>query len=172
MRYILHAAVLLTTVAVITTYNSITLPKTTPIKESENLSISPEVNITKETEDLQSLYIVKMQNEILDLWEKWYQDQNNWVKRKLRKVKQKWPRWAFYIARSIEKHENTPVSYREWKDDLTTLPHNCNAHQVLAAMAIQETKVNNSLVGAVGEVGILQCHPRWCLIHIEELRKL
>lgn len=114
----------------------------------------------------------EMQNEIEKMWSIWLMDQERWTQEKLAKHVPSWPKLANAVAQSVKKFQHEPVELWEGSGRVALLPLGKDAHLIAGSMAISETKVNPELVGKAGEIGILQCHPKWCLVDDPELRKL
>lgn len=115
---------------------------------------------------------IQMQHEIITMWKTWYEEQDTWTKNELKDKKKTWPKLAKILAETVKKYQYTPVKVYDWKDKTITLPKGKDTHLMVATMAIWESKVDNDSEGTLGEIGILQCHPKWCLIRNKELRKL
>lgn len=142
-------------------------------KEDKQNSIFSRPQTTEEVEVAEDPdRTAQLEAEVLALWEAWLQEQDAWTKKKLEKPKQKWPVLAKYLVEAVEKYQNEEIRYNDYSEKTTQLPKGKDVHLVLATMAIFETKVRNGIVGDLGEIGILQCHPRWCLTTIEELDRL
>jgi len=120
----------------------------------------------------QELSVAQMQQEIVTMWNTWYQEQDTWTQNKLKENKKNWPRLAEELAKSVKRYQHKSVQVYNWKNRRTRLPIGKDAHLMVAMMAIFETKVRNNMVGELGEIGILQCHPRWCLVRNDELNQL
>ena len=120
----------------------------------------------------QEVSVVQMQQEIVTMWNTWYQEQDAWTKNKLKENKKNWPELAEELAKSVKRYQHKSVQVYDWKDKTARLPIGKDAHLMAGMMAIFETKVRNDMVGELGEIGILQCHPRWCLIRNNELNQL
>lgn len=114
----------------------------------------------------------EMRDEIEEMWGIWLMDQDQWTKQALRKYVPQWPELAESIARSVKRFQHEPVTLWDGSDRTAQLPLGRDAHLVAGSMAISETKVNPDVVGKAGEIGILQCHPKWCLTGDPELRRL
>jgi hypothetical protein len=114
----------------------------------------------------------EMQDEIEEMWGLWLMDQDPWTKKSLAEHIPKWPKLAKSVARSVKKFQYEPVALWEGSGRSALLPLGKDAHLVVASMATYETKVNPDKVGKAGEIGILQCHPKWCLVDDPELRRL
>lgn len=116
--------------------------------------------------------VVEMQQEIITMWTLWLDNQDQWTQGKLKTETEKWPNLALDIAKSIKKYQRTPIQIYDWKDKTTTLPIGKDLHLIIGSMATFETNVRNGLEGKLGEIGIIQCHPRYCLVRNPELSKL
>jgi hypothetical protein len=129
------------------------------------------ININN-TENIEEIKTNLIKNEILDMWNTWYLKQDNWTKKKLIIPKQHWLEYATYLVNSIKKYQIENVVYNEWNHKTTQLPENANVHLLLASIAIHESNIDNRSIGKLKEIGILQCHPQWCLIRLPLLSKL
>lgn len=104
--------------------------------------------------------VIWMQKEILRLWILYLESQGHTPDserlEELRKL-------AWMLATAIDKHQRIPMNYKWWipEREGSTLPINSDTHLLLATMAGFESRIDPSLVGKLGEVGILQCH-KWC----------
>jgi hypothetical protein len=115
---------------------------------------------------------IEMQQEIMRMWNTWYKEQDIWTQKELKENKKNWPELAKELANSVKKYQHTPVQVYEWKNKKVKLPIGKDVHLMAGMMAIYETKVRNDIIGDLGEIGILQCHPKWCLVRNKELNKL
>lgn len=120
----------------------------------------------------EEISIPQMQYEIVTIWNTWYEEQDEWTKEELKENKKNWPKLAKILAETVKRYQYTPVKIYTWKSRTTTLPKGKDTHLMTAIMAIWETKVRNDLEGDLGEIGILQCHPKWCLTRNKELNRL
>ena len=116
--------------------------------------------------------IEEMQKEVVEAWELWYSEQDPFTQRERGKARKHWNEYATLIAKKVKEYQVIPVEYNEWNNKSITLPVFKDVHLVIAAMATYESEVDNSLIGDRGEVGIMQCHPRWCLTRIPFLKQL
>jgi hypothetical protein len=98
-----------------------------------------------------------LEEEILVLWDAWTAEQDSYTQKVLARQKETRPILAKYLGKAV----------REYFPDLAKAKE---AHLVLAAMSISESKLDSSKIGTRGEVGILQCHPRWCMSLLDWLK--
>ena len=136
-----------------------TAPIATP--ESREELTAPKI-ATQEvrTRVSQVKYIQSMKLEIEQVWQLYLESEGYTIDSNREKELSE---LAWYLAQAVERYQRIPVNWQWWNPGRTgiTLPKNADAHLVLAIMAGFESKVDPNVVGALGEVGILQCH-RWC----------
>jgi hypothetical protein len=113
-----------------------------------------------------------MQSEIEEMWSLWFSDQDSWVQERVAKHVPKWPALAKFVAWSIKRSQHVPVELWQGSKKFALLPIGKDAHLIAGSMAIFETKVNPEAIGKAGEIGILQCHPKWCLVNDSKLRRM
>lgn len=115
----------------------------------------------------EGLEIEEIEEELTTFWEDWYKKQD-WKEEHILKGI---PKIAKYTAEAIHKFQRESVPYN-WRDDLTMIPKGRDVHFILGSMAITESSLDPSKIGKLGEAGILQCHPRWCMVQNKKLAKM
>lgn len=120
----------------------------------------------------QELSISEMQRDIYNVWNLWFESRKKHIRRVLTKRIHTWPTLSRIVAESIKNIQHNPVKIRPKGRGYARLPIGKDTHLIVSIMAIYESKVDIEAEGKAGEVGILQCHPNWCLTRDPELKKL